>query len=72
MPVFCFTIDGVTVPAIVKALDDDGIAVRGGDMAALPLLERFGTRTAARVSAYLYNSVQDIDRLGVVLDKLAR
>ena len=38
MPVFCFTIDGVAVPAIVKALDDEGIAIRGGDMAALPLL----------------------------------
>ena len=72
VPVFCFTIDGVPVPAIVKALDDEGIAIRGGDMAALPLLERFGTRAAARVSAYLYNTVQDIDRLGVVLDRLAR
>ena len=64
VPVFCFTIDGVPVPAIVKALDDEGIAIRGGDMAALPLLERFGTKAAARVSAYLYNTVEDIDRLG--------
>ena len=72
VPVFCFTIDGVPVPAIVKALDDEGIAVRGGDMAALPLLERFGTKSAARVSAYLYNTVQDLDRVGVVLDKLTR
>jgi cysteine desulfurase/selenocysteine lyase len=72
VPVFCFTIGGVAVPAIVKALDDEGIAIRGGDMAAMPLLERFGTKTAARVSAYLYNTVQDLDRLGAVLDKLAR
>ena len=72
VPVFCFTIDGVAVPAIVKALDDQGLAIRGGDMAALPLLERFGTRAAARVSAYLYNTVQDLDRLGAVLDRLAR
>ena len=72
VPVFCFTLDGVPVPAIVKALDDEGIAIRGGDMAALPLLERFGTKSAARVSAYLYNSVQDIDRAGAVLDKLRR
>lgn len=72
IPVFCFTMDGVAVPAIVKALDEDGIAVRGGDMAALPLLERFGTKSAARVSCYLYNTVEDIDRLGAVLDRLAR
>jgi cysteine desulfurase/selenocysteine lyase len=72
VPVFCFTIDGVAVPAIVKALDDQGVAVRGGDMAALPLLERFASRAAARVSAYLYNTVEDIDRVGVVLSKLSR
>src|SRR5262245_28022262 len=70
VPVFCFTIDGVAVPAIVKALDEDGIAIRGGDMAALPLLERFGTKAAARVSCYLYTTVEDIDRLGAVLERL--
>jgi cysteine desulfurase/selenocysteine lyase len=70
VPVFCFTINGIAVPAIVKALDDEGIAIRGGDMAAMPLLERFGTKAAARVSMYLYNTTQDIDRLGAVLRKL--
>ena len=72
VPVFCFTIDGVAVPAIVKALDDAGIAIRGGDMAALPLLQRFGTRAAARVSCYLYNTTAEIDRLGAVLRRLAK
>lgn len=72
VPVFCFTIRGVAVPAIVKALDDEGVAVRGGDMAALPLLERFGTKAAARVSCYLYNTTAEIDRLGDVLRRLAR
>ena len=70
IPVFCFTIQGVAVPAIVTALDDEGIAIRGGDMAALPLLERFGTPAVARVSCYLYNTVDDIDRLGAALDRL--
>jgi len=70
VPVFCFTIDGVAVSAIVKALDEDGIAIRGGDMAALPLLERFDTKAAARLSCYLYNTVEDIDRLGAVLERL--
>lgn len=72
VPVFCFTIRGVEVPAIVKALDAGGVAVRGGDMAALPLLQRFGTRAAARVSCYLYNTAADIDRLGGVLERLPR
>src|SRR5688500_5231858 len=64
LPVFCFTLTTTDVPAIVKALDAEGFAIRGGDMAALPLLQRFGTRAAARVSCYLYNSVEENDRLG--------
>ena len=72
VPVFCFTLDGTPVPAIVKALDDEGIAVRGGDMAALPLLRRFGTSAAVRISAYLYSSPDEIDRIGDVLKRLAR
>ena len=72
LPVFCFTLPNTDVPAIVKALDAEGVAIRGGDMAALPLLQRFGTRAAARVSCYLYNSVEEIDRLGEILMRLRR
>jgi len=72
LPVFCFTLPNVDVPAIVKALDAEGIAIRGGDMAALPLLQRFGTKAAARVSCYLYNSIDEIDRLGEILMRLTR
>ncbi len=72
VPVFCFTIAGVAVPAIVKGLDDDGLAIRGGDMAAQPLLERFGVKAAARVSCYLYNTTADIDQLVDSLQRLPR
>ena len=72
LPVFCFTLTNTDVPTIVKALDAEGVAIRGGDMAALPLLQRFGTRSAARVSCYLYNSVGEIDRLGEILMRLRR
>jgi cysteine desulfurase/selenocysteine lyase len=72
VPVFCFTLAHAGVPAIVKALDAEGVAIRGGDMAALPLLQRFGTRAAARVSCYFYNSVDEIDRLGEILMRLTR
>jgi cysteine desulfurase/selenocysteine lyase len=72
LPVFCFTLPNVDVPAIVKALDAEGVAIRGGDMAALPLLQRFGTRAAARVSCYLYNSIDEVDRLGEILVRLTR
>ena len=70
MPVFSFTIDGVPVAEIVKAADAVGVAIRGGDLAALPLLQRFGVTEAARASAYLYNTTDEIDRLVSVLKAL--
>lgn len=72
LPVFCFTMANTAVPDIVAKLDAEGIAVRGGDMAALPLLRRFGTSAAARVSCYLYTSNDDIDRMGDALMRLAK
>jgi cysteine desulfurase/selenocysteine lyase len=72
VPVISFTLAGRTVPDIVAAMDREGVAIRGGDLAALPLLRRFGTTAAARISAYLYNSTADLDRAVDVLKSLAR
>ncbi len=70
--VFSFTLEGWSGPEIAVALDRRGIAARGGDLASLPLLRRLGTDSAARASAYLYTTRDDIDRLGAALDRLAR
>ena len=51
MPVFTFVIEGQAPAAVAKLLDQRGIAVRAGDMAALPLLKRFGVTEANRASA---------------------
>jgi cysteine desulfurase/selenocysteine lyase len=73
VPVFSFTLAGRTVPEVVAALDREGIAVRGGDLAALPLLRRLaGIDAAVRASAYLYNTTGDFDRLADALASLAR
>ena len=63
LPVFTFVIDGKSPLAVATALDAKGVAIRAGDMAALPLLKRFGVSAAARASAYVYSSRDDIDRL---------
>ena len=63
LPVFTFAVEGKSPVAIANALDSRGIAIRAGDMAALPLLKRFGVSEAARASAYVYSSRSDIDRL---------
>lgn len=72
VPVFTFVVDGHSAVLVAKALDARGIAVRAGDMAALPLLKRFGTNEAVRASAYVYSTTADLDRLAEGLRSLAK
>jgi cysteine desulfurase / selenocysteine lyase len=67
VPVFTFVIAGKSPATIADALDARGIAIRAGDMAALPLLKRFGVSEAARASAYVYSTTQDVDHLAEAL-----
>ena len=71
LPVFTFTMPGVATATIVNALDDVGVAVRAGDMAALPLLKRLGAKEAVRASCYLYTTTAELDRLFDGLHSLA-
>jgi cysteine desulfurase/selenocysteine lyase len=72
VPVFTFVLDGHAAVSVAKALDARGIAVRAGDMAALPLLKRFATTEAVRASAYVYSTAADLDRLGDGLRALTK
>jgi cysteine desulfurase / selenocysteine lyase len=66
--VFSFTLKGVEPAKILSSLDAKGIAIRAGDLASLPLLERLGTKRAARASVYLYTTTEEIDRLAEALN----
>jgi cysteine desulfurase/selenocysteine lyase len=70
--VFSFALEGVPAPEVVRALDAEGIAVRGGDLASLPLLRRLGLEEAVRASCYLYTTLDEVDRLADALQALAR
>jgi cysteine desulfurase/selenocysteine lyase len=70
VPVFTFTLPGIAASAVAAHLDQYGIAVRAGDMAALPLLRRFGVAEAVRASAYVYTTKADIDLLTTTLQRL--
>ena len=72
VPVFTVALRGVPAAQLVQALDREGIAVRGGDMAALPLLERFGVHEATRASCYVYTTTDEIDHLTEVLRSESR
>jgi cysteine desulfurase / selenocysteine lyase len=61
--VFSFVIENRNVLDVVKQLDAVGIAVRGGDLASLPILKRMGVHEAIRASCYAYTSTDEIDRL---------
>jgi cysteine desulfurase/selenocysteine lyase len=70
LPVFSFVLENRTPQEILRALDADGIAIRAGDLSALPLLKRFGVTAAARASCFLYTRPDEIDRLVRVLRRL--
>ena len=53
VPVFTFVLAGLAATSVAEQLNRRGIAVRAGDMAALPLLKRFGVTEVVRASAYL-------------------
>ena len=70
--VFSFIVDGRQPAEALAALDAEGIAIRAGDLASLPLLKRLGTNRAARASCYLYNTLAEVDRFAEVLDRFVR
>jgi len=48
---------------ISQVLDSDGIAVRAGHHCAMPLHDKFGIPATARASFYLYNAIEEVDKL---------
>jgi cysteine desulfurase/selenocysteine lyase len=68
--VFSFTVDGRAPLDILRALDAEGIAIRAGDLASLPLLKHFGATVAARASCYLYTSLGELDRFADTLERV--
>jgi Aminotransferase class-V len=72
VPVFTFVLGDLPATSVAEQLDRRGIAVRAGDMAALPLLKRFGASEAVRGSAYLYSTPDDLDRLANALRQIVR
>jgi cysteine desulfurase/selenocysteine lyase len=70
IPVFAFSLSGIAPHDILRRLDEAGVAIRAGDLAALPLLRRFGVGSTARASCYMYTTKDDIDRLAAELRRL--
>ena len=54
---------GVHPHDVAQVLDTYGVAVRAGHHCAMPLHEKFGLPATARASFYLYNTLDEVDRL---------
>jgi cysteine desulfurase / selenocysteine lyase len=65
-----FSADGVDPFVLAHLLDGQGIAVRAGGHCAYPLAEALGVEGTVRVSPYIYNTPEEIDRFLETLETL--
>ena len=57
---------------VAQLLDQRGIAVRAGHHCTMPLHKRLGINASTRASFYLYNTLEEVERLGTALDEVQR
>ncbi len=57
-----FNVEGIHPHDVAQMLDTDGIMVRSGALCAEPLVNTLGVNAVVRVSFYLYNTMEEIDR----------
>ena len=58
-----FTIDKIHSHDLASVLNTEGIAVRSGHHCCMPLHKKFNIPSTTRVSFYIYNTKEDVDRL---------
>lgn len=67
-----FVLPRVHAHDIAQRLDRVGIAVRPGHHCAMPLHERFSVAATARASFYLYNTLDEVERLAEAVAECQR
>ncbi|PIE17216.1 MAG: cysteine desulfurase CsdA [Proteobacteria bacterium] len=67
--ILAFDIAGLHPHDVGTIVDLEGVAVRVGHHCAQPAMERFGVSATTRASLGVYNTREDLDRLGVALHK---
>lgn len=68
--VIAFNIDGIHPHDVAMALDFEGIAVRAGHHCTQPLHRYLGESATVRASFYIYNTIDDCDKLLEALVKV--
>lgn len=67
--ILSFTVQGAHPHDIASIFNQEGIAIRSGHHCNMPLMQKLQIPATARLSFYLYNNTQDIDRAEVALQK---
>ncbi len=62
-----FAVAGIQANDLAMAMDEQGVAVRAGHHCTMPLHARLGVAASVRASFYLYNTPDDVERLGEAL-----
>lgn len=68
-PVISFTVEEIHPHDIASILNEEGVCIRAGHHCSQPLMEKLGVPATARISFYLYNTTEDIDRCDFALGK---
>ena len=58
-----FVVDGIHPHDVATILDSEGIAVRAGHHCAQPVMLRYDLPATTRASFYVYNDLDDVERL---------
>lgn len=61
--VVSFNLNGIHAHDVAQVLGDMDICIRSGHHCAMPLHKRLGITASARVSFYIYNNEEDVDKL---------
>ena len=61
--VISFNLEGIHPHDVAGVLDTHGIAIRAGHHCAQPLMKRLDVIATTRASFYLYNTIEEVDRL---------
>ena len=71
-PVISFEVTGIHPHDLAQFLDQDGIAIRAGQLCAQPIMNKLGVFSTNRASFYIYNNEQDIDKFCESIEKTAK
>ncbi len=63
-----FVVRGIHAHDVAQIMDQFGVAIRAGHHCAMPLHKRLGLAASNRASFYFYNTLDEVEQLGVALE----